>query len=210
MAALFALSAPPVGCFQSREQLIPSRARPCRYIRPGPFRWSDRPQSARHARHRRRQSQGGKRQEHARHAPRRAFRERRRRGDARRRRPPAIDAVVAALAQPPRPAAQRADRRLGGRPKRVLRPPAGVRHVVLDTPGWPARLRPGARRRIRRRHPDAGLQFDLRPRVRRRLLRRDDGAAARRERPLQGRRDRHAPRRAHARAPRCSRPGRAD
>ena len=69
-----------------------------------------------------------------------------------------------------RPAAQRADRRLGGRPEARAaaagrRPARHARHARR-----PARLRPGPRRRLRRRHPDAGLQLGLRSRVGRRLL----------------------------------------
>ena len=93
---------------------------------------------------------------------------------------------------------ERADRRLGGRPEAGAAPAGGRAPRRPRHARRPARLRPGARRRLRRRHPDAGLQFDLRPRIGRRLLQRDDGAAARRERPLQGRRHRHAARRAHA------------
>ena len=147
-------------------------------------------------RHRNRQSQGRQRQEHARHAPGRALRQR---------------GLPVMLGDVDRQQSTQIWLRLRGRghclrgtpivgwavdPKRVLRPPAGVSRRAGHA-GRPARLRPGAGRRLRRRRRHAGLQFRVRPRVGGRMPRRADGAAAGRQRPLQGGGGRHADRRAH-------------
>ena len=122
-----------------------------------------------HARHRHRQPQGRQRQEHAGHPPGCLLCEQRRRGDAGRRRSSAVHPELAAHAQRTGAAGERADRRLGGRPEAGAAPagrrqPGGPRYA-----GRPARLRPGTRGRVRRRHPHAGLQFGVRSRVGRRL-----------------------------------------
>ena len=93
-------------------------------------------------------------------------------------------------------------------PRNVLRPPAGVTHVVLDTPGGLRGLDLAKVVMTADAILPFRVPFGVRPRLRGRLLRRTHGAAARGQRPLQGGRRRHAARCAHARRGRAAPVGR--